>query len=632
MNDKHLFTNLKEKINALAGSGDILVVVPPFYDIGFIALGPYLLQAIAKKHGYKVDILHLDLLLADVMGTEGYREIQESPEFWMLGERMFARSAYGLPVLGRDKEFLANQYHSITNNPKANIYLNSPQNIDLDKYQRLENTCYRFMEEAATVIAEFNYKIVGVSLGFCNQINASIAFINKIKQLSPGCTTIIGGSYCEGEKAKTLFSLSNAINYIFEGESEEIFVDFIRNVFANQPNKQRLVKAQKAVALENMPIADYQAYVRQVKLIMGDDFYENTIKAIWYETNRGCWWAEKAKCTFCGIAETGFRQKSIARIAHDLAEIKQQIPDKLLFFTDLIMSKKFPDDLLTHNPDTNAYPTLGMQLKVGRTVEDVAKLDKIKAKYILPGVESFSTNLLKKMKKGTTGKQNVYFLRNTFCFGISTQYYLLWGFPDDKPAEYENMLELIPMIKHLQPPVVFDGTQISRDTPYFMNPEQYNIKSLQPWEVYKAIFPEEIDIQSIANYFIAEYDSYSYEHLDTIKAINDEITDWKKVWSSTKLHLSLLMGNYLIIDSRKIDGKANTTHFINEEEAQELMRYQKYKKTRVLDWALENKLGVLMEGWYVPLVTTSPELLLKFEGGNSERKKIINQKIAEKIV
>ncbi|OJJ16150.1 hypothetical protein BKI52_35885 [marine bacterium AO1-C] len=611
----HWFEELREKILSVTNDGDILIVVPPFYNIGFIALGPYLLQAIAKQHDYKVDVLHLDLLLANIIGTEDYIEIQESPTYWMLGERMFARSAFEFPQLGKDAELMTDQFHTISQTDKANMYLNHTQQADLEKYKLLEQICYQFLQKSAEVIAELNYKIVGVSLGFCNQINASIAFINQVKSFQPGAVTIIGGSYCEGEKAEALFSLSKYIDYIFEGESELSFIDFLRNTLQNRPPKQRLIKPQKEASLENLPIADYKAYAQQVKKIMGEDYYEHRVKAIWYETNRGCWWAEKAKCTFCGITEIGFRQKSIARIAQDLEEIKAQVPGKFLFFTDLIMSSGFPDKLLSYNPDMANYPVLGMQLKVSRTVQDVAKLSKINAKYILPGVEAFSTSLLKKMKKGTTGRQNIYFIRNAYCFGISTQYYLLWGLPNDTAKEYETLLEILPLIRHLQPPQLFDGAQISRDAPYFTNPDEYNIERLNYWKVYDMIFPEESDIQTVANYFVGEYKSFSYENVELIEAIQQEITHWKKVWTTTKLSMVHLMGNYMIYDSRQLNKPGMENHVVNEATAMEIMTYQRYQKgnSMALDWAIGKKLGLWIDGWYIPIITTTPELLLKFD-------------------
>ncbi|WP_299455938.1 RiPP maturation radical SAM C-methyltransferase [uncultured Microscilla sp.] len=611
--DTDLLSYLKQQIDSVVHQGDILIIVPPFYNIGFIALGPYLLQAIAKEHGYKVDVLHLDLLLANLIGIEDYIEIQESPSFWMLGERMFARSAYGLPALGEDSAQTNEHFHTISPTNKAQMYLNHGHAFDLEKYQKLEEQCYQFAQCAGAIIAGLDYTIAGVSLGFCNQINAAVAFINHIKHHAIKTTTIIGGSYCEGEKAEALFSLSDKIDYIFEGESELTFIEFIEHTLSKRPYPNRLIKPKKAVPLEKLPIANYQAYAHQVKTIMGEEYYEHKVKAVWYETNRGCWWAEKAKCTFCGITEIGFRQKSIAQIAQDLEKIKAQVPDKFLFFTDLIMSSGFPDKLLNYSADTDSYPVLGMQLKVGRTIEEVVKLHQINAKYILPGVEAFSTSLLKKMKKGTTGRQNIYFIRNAYCFGISTQYYLLWGFPGDTAKEYTSLLDMIPSLKHLQPPQLFDGAQISRDAPYFTNPEEYNIKALTYWKVYDMIFPKQANIQQLANYFVGDYESYSYENIHLMEAIQKEVADWKKNWATCKLNMMFFMGRYMIYDSRKVTKPEVVNHVVSEEEATKIMSYQRHQtgQSQVLDWALEHKLGLLMDGWYLPLVTATPELLLK---------------------
>ena len=200
------FDLIKDKVLNVIGKGDALIIIPPFYNIGFNTLGPYLLQAIAKNENYKVDILHVDLLLASLIGVDDYKEIQESPIYWMLGERMFARSAYGFPALGKSVETTTNQWASIGNSQNAHIFLED-EAFNLDKYYAIENTCYELVQIIAKVVAPLKYRLVGVSLGFCNQLNASIALINHIKQQLPNCVSILGGSYCEGEKAKGLFSL-----------------------------------------------------------------------------------------------------------------------------------------------------------------------------------------------------------------------------------------------------------------------------------------------------------------------------------------------------------------------------------------------------------------------------------------
>ena len=72
------------------------------------------------------------------------------------------------------------------------------------------------------------------------------------------------------------------------------------------------------------------------------------------------------------------------------------------------------------------------------------------------------------------------------------------------------------------------------------------------------------------------------------------------------------MDAYIIYDSRRIHGK-NKKHMVDIHRAQEIMRTCVYKESESLRWALDEKLGVIVDSWYVPLVTASPGLLLKFE-------------------
>jgi hypothetical protein len=38
-----------------------------------------------------------------------------------------------------------------------------------------------------------------------------------------------------------------------------------------------------------------------------------------------------------------------------------------------------------------------------------------------------------------------------------------------------------------------------------------------------------------------------------------------------------------------------------------------YLESEAHQWAVAQKLGVILDNWYVPLVTASPQLLLEFE-------------------
>ena len=85
---------IKALIPSVLDRGDVLLVVPPFGSTTSSLLGPHILQAFAAAHGYNVDILYLNNLLAAVIGVKDYEKIAFAPFYWMLGERLFARSAY----------------------------------------------------------------------------------------------------------------------------------------------------------------------------------------------------------------------------------------------------------------------------------------------------------------------------------------------------------------------------------------------------------------------------------------------------------------------------------------------------------------------------------------------------------
>ena len=50
-------------------------------------------------------------------------------------------------------------------------------------------------------------------------------------------------------------------------------------------------------------------------------------------------------------------------------------------------------------------------------------------RVIQPGIESFSSNVLARMRKGVKGLQNIQLLKWCKEFGITPHWNLLWGFP-----------------------------------------------------------------------------------------------------------------------------------------------------------------------------------------------------------
>ena len=365
---------IKEKILSAIGEGEILLVVPPFGSIYDFALGPQLLQALAREAGYKTELLYLNMLLAPLIGIDRYEQIHDAPIFWMMGERFFSRSAFHLPPLGRHAERCTDEAMAVAGlegNPR--LFYESHY-FNLDEYLQTEQICKSFIEEAVPVIASLNYRILGSACSMMGQTSCSIALLKGVKEYSPGTVTILGGSKCTGEMAEGIASLSPAADYIFAGESEISFLHFLQEITEGKRPGQRIITGEPLSSLETLPLADYEVFFRQYDFFLGNK-HRKKIR-IWYETSRGCWWAEKQKCTFCGENLIPYRQKSLPKVAKDIKTIKAAIGDEILYMSDNIMPRSQGRELAAVLQDREEFPSLAYQLRSTLDLQEL--LDKIK--------------------------------------------------------------------------------------------------------------------------------------------------------------------------------------------------------------------------------------------------------------
>lgn len=600
--------DIKQKILSVLEGGEILIIVPPFGSIRDICLGPHILQVLAKENGYNTDILYLNILLASIIGVERYEEIYFAPEFWMIGERLFARSAYGFPPLGHNPDCCANEAMSISGSKThAKMFYEDNPPFNLEEYLKTEHLCKSFIDELMPVFTSLDYKIIGCTNSMTRQTNCSIALLSGVKKHCPQTITIIGGSNCKGEMAKGIASLSNDIDYIFSGESETTFLNFLKSFFSKELPTQRIISAEPLYDLDTLPLPEYEIFYNQYMHFLGENALSR-IK-IWYETSRGCWWDQ---CSFCSTQHISYRIKSINKVVRDIKRIKESYPDKMLFITDIVIPNSYHKELLPVVSNKEEFPSLAYQLRAIFDLKGLVKLKNAKIEVILPGLETFSTNLLRLMNKGITGRQSLLFLRNAVSVGIYSDWFLLWGFPGDKISDYEEVLCILPLIRHLQPPRKFYPMILMRFSPYLNDHQRYKIKNIRPWEAFNMIYPGWADIGKLAAYFIGEFPCEANENPKIIREIARELAVWEKTWRSTKLLMKHLMDTYVIYDNRDIHKNART-HVLDYQQAKEIMTSCVYQDSKNLKLAVEEKLGVVIDSWYVPLVTASPELLLKFE-------------------
>ena len=586
------------------------MIVPPITTFKGPLMGVHILHALAVEMGYKTDILYLNVLLTPEIGAERFDYLSYRPFeifYSMFNERLFARSAHGLPPMGKTPEACTDELSSVSGGGDHQTMFHTSADFDLEAFLEMESICYDFLQAAIPVIASLDYKIVGCTQRE-GQTNCSTALLKGIKALRPGIVTITGGSNCKGELAEGIASLSDAVDYIFEGESESAFVSFLENYSAGQLPSRRIIPGEFVKDLDTLPMPDYTPFIEQTKKFRGEDALKKT--SLIYETSRGCWWSARKGCRFCS-EDIPFRQKKPGESAAAFKELCRRYRPEGIYMSDISMPLSYNKEVFPALMEEEKRPVVYYQARTDLTPSDLLRLKEARIEQFTVGIEALSSGLLELMNKGVTPRQNLNFLRYARSIGLYADWLLLWGFPGDKIGYYRETLELLPLIRHLQPPAAMVHHFLTRFSPYFKNPAEYGITNIRPWAVYDMIFPQWADKDKLATWFTGDYPCEAHENPGVMKAIAEEIRTWKEKWQTTRLVMIPFQDCYLVIDNRGIDGKRQLV--LEYGRAKEIMTAAIYNESEHQQWAVEEKLAILDGSWFVPLVTASPGLLIRFE-------------------
>ncbi len=622
--------NYVKDFKGLLRDGQTLLIVPPFTSLASPALGVHVLQACAREAGFQVSVLYANILLAATIGVETYNAFFKHlrvPQF--VGERLFAHSAYDLSLLdqGNGKEVNTLELAEILDQvPLEQLEALSDLEIEIfplewSTLKQLEATISPWVDAVAKALTQLVFPIIGCTTSF-EQSNASIALFKHIKSYRPETVTIIGGANCCAEMAQGIASLdpNNAyIDNIFSGESETTFVNFLRDFSAGTLPPNRIINGEPCRELDALPTPDFGEYFEQLDYYLSDAQKLCDTVGIAYETSRGCWWGQKHQCIFCGVNRDGieFRKKSPERILGDFHRFAEVYPTRKMFLVDNLVPYAYFKTLLPRLAEQSSDWELACSLRSHLSLRDVLTLKRAGISVIGAGIESLSSALLKLMNKGALARQNINTLRYTRSAGLYLQWHLLWGFPGESLDMYTQMLDLIPLIYHLQPPVKMLHLLITSFSRYFESPEAYGLRNVRPLADYAAAFPPYADIAKLAAHFVADYECASHQNLDVIAVLRQHITAWQKRWTANDTHPVALQviefgDTYILIDTRELPG-TQTAQVLNRTQASVALAARPYVETEEIAWALEQKIGVQLDGWYVPLATAKPELLQAFE-------------------
>ncbi len=263
--------------------------------------------------------------------------------------------------------------------------------------------------------------------------------------------------------------------------------------------------ARPVTDADTLQVPDYSDYFRAIG---DDDAFRQVVPTLLMETSRGCWWGAKSHCTFCGLNGTGmgFRSKSADRALAELQQLTALWPSALVSMVDNILDMSYFRDFLPALSRLPRRPRLFYETKSNLKREQVAQLRAAGVLNIQPGIESLSDRLLRLMGKGTSGLRNVQLLKWCREYGVDVDWNLLHGFPGETDADYAEIEQWLPLIRHLEPPSASGPIRLDRFSPYHSDPERYGITAVRPMAVYRHLYPFDVRARTrIAGYFDFDY-------------------------------------------------------------------------------------------------------------------------------
>lgn len=522
----------------------VLLADAPFGELGAPSIGLGLLKAAGERAGHRVETLPLSLHYASRFTDPAFYNAIVSRARLGLGEWVFTEAAFGSfePAGGRGfsyRDYLALQGFT----PEF-----------LDTLESLRGGAPKFIESCLELVDWGAYDLVGFTTT-CVELNPSLALSRRIKERFPGVRIAFGGAKCEGEMGEELFASFDWIDYVFTGEADVSFPELlddlarggtrpVAGVFRRDAGPSGACPGAPAkTSLDDLPPPDYTDYFRWFHELGAGSFVRPTIKL---EGSRGCWWGEKSLCTFCGLngSMVAFRSKSPEVMLQEICDAVDRYRVFRIGFTDNIVDHRYLNTLFPRLRELGLTLDLFLEVKSNLKRRHLITLREGGVRLIQPGVEAVSTRILRLMKKGVTGIQNVYLLRTAAEVGLEATWNLLFNFPGETVEDYDETLDILQSITHLRPPSYSGPIGLDRFSPYYEEaraPRSGNgggaaIRILGPEEHYRHILPlPEERLMRMAYSFAYTVDGHPAECTSRLEEISSFVQRWQAFFAPQAL-------------------------------------------------------------------------------------------------
>lgn len=383
------------------------------------------------------------------------------------------------------------------------------------------------------------YCLIGITSMF--QQNVPSMALARLFKARPGCPPLVlGGANCEGRMGAALLHASPSFDCVSLGHSLRSFPMLVAALLSNDSAATHRIDG--VLTRRNCPSGDVGAS-RALELVgikehaderpldevvepSYDGFLEsyaarfpgiNKKPELFFETSRGCWWGQRAHCTFCGLngGTMAYRAMTPERAKTHIEGLFRRYRHVVDRYSsvDNILPKEYVEGLF---PRLEVPPCAVMFYEVKADLGPAALMTLARARVteIQPGIEALATSTLKLMRKGTTAENNVSFLDDCRQLGITPFWNLLVGFPGEGAASYMQYEASLEHLHHLPPPMGAFPVRFDRFSPYFVKAADFGL-DLEPLDFYRYVYPYSDEVLGQLAYYFQDR-NYTAAYVQTL--------------------------------------------------------------------------------------------------------------------
>jgi ribosomal peptide maturation radical SAM protein 1 len=528
----------------------VALVAMPWFWAHMPSIQLAVVKDIFSKSEVESDVFEFYADFADLFGVDLYGKIANTGTF--LGERLFSQF----------------YFDTLRNEPTDDL---PPLLFDepmVERYIMRFGTPLvdHFLDQCVAGTDWSSYDAICLTLT-AQQAGASMAFARRLRAAHPDVRIVAGGAGCAGEMGRAMLEVCTEFDIAVHGEAEAIVPRLARALAGSAGledvpgiswrDKHGTVSTNVATKVHTFagprdPL-NFDAYFERVERL------PNLSRLpVWipFESSRGCWYGEKAQCTFCGLNEIiKFRQRDTRTLFEEIDHYATRYGRANFFAVDLIMPRSFFDDFLPQVIASGRDWTIFYEVKSNMRREEVDLLARAGVRWIQPGIESLNDHVLKLMRKGVSAAHNVQALRLSAEMGVTVSWNLISNFPQETPEDYQEMRDMFAHLHHLDPPSGIAAFEVHRFSPFHDSPEQHGVRLKGPHRKYELVFPIDRELLSRLVYRF-EYELIAPDSPALAKArdeVADVVEDWKRENSRGARFEAVFNvdGGATLIDSRR---------------------------------------------------------------------------------